>query len=166
MAVLDAQSASLKPGGNAEFCRGDYKQALIIFSACVQNSGHEPVYRLNRAATAFKLKMFTVAEDDSTHVVDFSGSIAKAYFRRGCARMCLGELDDAAEDFREAGRLQLGDANVEEETGKVERLKRLTEAEYKSCVLEQGDLADEPRMYVIYIVSLKCAFGCPPQPPG
>ena len=142
-AIQDAQSASLKLEGNAAFSRGDYKEAFIIYSACAQNSGHEPVYGLNRAAAALKLKLFMSAEEDSTHVLELSAPTAKAYFRRGYARRCLGRLDEAAEDFLSAGCLQPGDPSVEVEVGEVARLKKLTEAELKSWVAEQGALGVE-----------------------
>ncbi|KAJ7633481.1 hypothetical protein DFH06DRAFT_1222929 [Mycena polygramma] len=51
-AVADAKSRKLKEEGNDAFRKGDYMTAFVIYSVCMVQSGHEPLYPLNRAAVA------------------------------------------------------------------------------------------------------------------
>ncbi len=49
-AAADARSAEIKLEANEAFRKGDYKEAFVLYSLCCQQSGHEPLYPLNRAA--------------------------------------------------------------------------------------------------------------------
>ncbi|KAG6843153.1 hypothetical protein H0H93_002043, partial [Arthromyces matolae] len=101
-AAEDSKAASLKAEGNSAFKEGDYKQAFVIYSACMYLSPPEPLYALNRAAAGLKLRMFSTAEKDATMVLrDSSGkTLGKAYFRRAQAFKFLGKLDKALEDLQ------------------------------------------------------------------
>jgi len=63
-AVEDVKSASLKLKGNTAISRGEYKEAFVVYGACMELSPHEPVYYLNCSATGLKLKLFKHAEED------------------------------------------------------------------------------------------------------
>ncbi|KAF8058611.1 TPR-like protein [Lyophyllum atratum] len=136
-AALDARSAALKVEGNAAFAQGDYKRAYLVYSACARLSPHEPVYKLNRSAAALRLKVFVQAEQDADSALE-GGSAAKAYFRRGQARRCVGKIGEAAKDLLTALELQPGDAGIKAELAEVDRLGKLSAAELENWVKEQG----------------------------
>ncbi|KAJ7762492.1 TPR-like protein [Mycena metata] len=125
-AQADAKSAQLKIKGNEAFRDGDYKGAFIIYSACMQLSPHEPLYPLNRAAVALKLKMYeTAVEDASAALGKGNFNQAKALFRRGQASCFLGEWSKAEKDCEKALTLQPGDRLVVEQIAELKRLRGL-----------------------------------------
>ncbi|KAJ6507400.1 hypothetical protein C8R47DRAFT_93036 [Mycena vitilis] len=69
-AEQDAKSAQLKIKGNEAFKKGDYKTAYVLYSVCVIQSSHEPLYPLNRAAVALKLKLYKTAAKDASSAIN------------------------------------------------------------------------------------------------
>lgn len=136
------QAAALKLQGNAAFGRGEYKQAFIIYSACAKISEREPVFLLNRAAAALKLKLFKCAEEDANAAMG-STPMAKACYRRGQARKFMGMLEQAAGDLVNARRMQPSDNNIAMEIEELNKLKSLSGAEIESWVASQGALEVE-----------------------
>ncbi|KAG7092030.1 hypothetical protein E1B28_008411 [Marasmius oreades] len=51
-AEADAESAKIKENGNDAFRKGDFEDAFVAYSACIEISEHEPLYPLNRSAAA------------------------------------------------------------------------------------------------------------------
>ncbi|KAJ7162248.1 TPR-like protein [Mycena filopes] len=125
-AERDAKSAKLKEDGNAAFKNEDYKAAYVIYTACMAMSTHEPLYPLNRAAVALKLKMYATAVRDATEAMergDFKRP--KALFRRAQARSFLGDWVEADEDYTEALALQPGERNIIDGFEELKRLRSL-----------------------------------------
>ncbi|KAJ7019225.1 TPR-like protein [Mycena alexandri] len=138
-AQADAKSAQFKIMGNKAFRDGDYKRAFVIYSACMHLSPHEPLYPLNRAAVALKLKMYeTAVEDASMALGNGNFNRPKALFRRGQARCFLGELSKAEEDCEKALTLQPGDRVVVEQIAEVNRLRGLPADERDAWVSAQA----------------------------
>ena len=77
-----AQAASLKEQGNVAFTQGNFKEAFLIYSACVELSPPEPLYPLNRAAAGLKLRLYQEVEKDTGDALTSNSESAKAYFRR------------------------------------------------------------------------------------
>ncbi|KAJ7678696.1 hypothetical protein B0H17DRAFT_1206624 [Mycena rosella] len=81
-----AKSAEMKIQGNNAFRNGDYKTAFIIYTACGVLTPHEPLYCLNRAAIALKLKLYETAVKDASDAIERGNfNRVKAHFRRGQA---------------------------------------------------------------------------------
>ncbi|KAJ7467030.1 TPR-like protein [Mycena latifolia] len=106
---------------------GDYKNAFVIYTACILLTRHEPLYSLNRAAVALKLKLYTTAINDATLAID-KGDFqrAKAHFRRGQGWCFQGEWDKADEEYTTALILQPGDPNILHEFEELKRLRGLS----------------------------------------
>ncbi|KAJ7090914.1 TPR-like protein [Mycena belliarum] len=126
-AVADAKSAELKIQGNDAFKIGDYKAAFAVYTACIHLSSHEPLYSLNRAAVALKLKLYETAVQDASDAID-KGNFhrAKAHFRRGQAKCFLGDWNKAEEDYNQALKLQPGDRSIVEQIAELKRLRGLS----------------------------------------
>ncbi|KAJ7481663.1 TPR-like protein [Mycena latifolia] len=126
-AEADAKSAELKIQGNEAFRKGDYENAFVIYTACMSLSNHEPLYPLNRAAVALKLKLYETAVQDATIAIDIGDfQRAKAHFRRGQACCFLGKWDKADEEYTKASILQPGDPNIRREFEELKRLRGLS----------------------------------------
>ncbi|KAJ6572136.1 hypothetical protein B0H19DRAFT_1256046 [Mycena capillaripes] len=132
--------AKLKDKGNGAFKSGDMKTAFVIYTACMRLSPvPEPLYPLNRAAVALKLKLYTTAvEDASTAIFRGDFNRVKAYFRRGQGRLFLGAWNDAEEDFGKALELQPGDQMVLEQLAESKRLRGLSVGEQTAWISAQS----------------------------
>ncbi|KAJ7681003.1 hypothetical protein DFH06DRAFT_973948 [Mycena polygramma] len=144
-AQADAKSAELKIEGNNAFRTGDYKTAYVIYTTCSIQSPLEPLYPLNRAAVALKLKLYEAAVEDASHALDqVYCNRAKAHFRRGQAQYFLGKWDEAGADYAEALTLQPGDPSVIHGVAELNRLRNLPAEEQTTWILAQApvDLRD------------------------
>ncbi|KAJ7282571.1 TPR-like protein [Mycena rebaudengoi] len=140
-AEADAKSAKLKIEANEAFKAGDYKTAFVIYTACIQLSGHEPVYPLNRAAAALKLKLYESAVNDTSMAIEKGDfNTAKAYFRRGQARYFLGEWSNADSDYQNALALSPGDQSVLQAIEALKVLHRLGPDGQAAWLSKQGKL--------------------------
>ncbi|KAJ7933963.1 TPR-like protein [Mycena leptocephala] len=138
-AEADAKSAELKTKGNDAFKNGDYKTAYVIYTACMHLSGHEPLYPLNRAAVALKLKLYeTAVKDASAAIAKGDFNRAKAHFRRGQARCFLGEWTQAEEDYTDALALLPGDRSVVEQVVELKRLRDLPAEDQTAWISAQA----------------------------
>ncbi|KAJ7467028.1 TPR-like protein [Mycena latifolia] len=137
-AEADAKSAELKAQGNDAFKRGDYQAAFTVYTACIHLSGHEPLYSLNRAAVALKLKLYEMAVKDASDAIDKGNfNRAKAYFRRGQGSSFLGDWDKAEEDYKKALELQPGDRSIVEQITELNRLRGLSSDDQASWISAQ-----------------------------
>ncbi|KAF7305766.1 Serine/threonine protein phosphatase 5 [Mycena chlorophos] len=128
-AEADAKSAELKEQGNAAFKDGDYKRALVVYTACMTLSPHEPLYPLNRAAVGLRLKLYTTVIGDASEAIEREFRMAKAYFRRGQALHSLGEWSKAEADYAQALKLQPKDVLVLQQVNELKRLRALPSQE-------------------------------------
>ncbi|KZT19993.1 TPR-like protein, partial [Neolentinus lepideus HHB14362 ss-1] len=83
--------------GNAAFKSGDYPTAIGHYTSAIFADSKDPTFPLNRAATYLKLGKYVHAdaERDCTTVLNLSPKNAKAYFRRGQARVGLEKFAEA-----------------------------------------------------------------------
>lgn len=128
-AEADARSDKLKAVGNKAFKEGEYEKAFIVYCACAYQSAHEPLYRLNRAAAALKLGLYTKVFEDVQEAIDREYMVAKAHYRRAQANRALGRWAEAKRDLEVALRLAPGDPNVLSESAELERVVALPEAD-------------------------------------
>ncbi|KAJ7762483.1 TPR-like protein [Mycena metata] len=138
-AAAAERSENFKEEDNEAFKNGDYKTAYVIYTACMCLTHYEPLYPLNRAAAALKLKMYEKAVQDATSALDKGNyKRAKALFRRAQGRCFLGEWEKAEEDYTEALILQPEDRldGFEE----LKRLRSLPVDDQNTWISEQGPL--------------------------
>ncbi|KAK7001299.1 serine/threonine protein phosphatase 5 [Favolaschia claudopus] len=137
-AEADAKSAQLKSEGNDAFKAGDYQSAFVLYTACMHLSGHEPLYFLNRAAVALKLKLYKTAAEDAllaTKKGDYNA--AKAHFRRGQAKFFLGDWTEAEKEYQIALELQPGDPSILERVDELKKVQSLSADEQAAWIAAQ-----------------------------
>ncbi|KAJ8091163.1 hypothetical protein PM082_004139 [Marasmius tenuissimus] len=137
-AEADAKSAKLKDEANAAFRKGDFKDAFLMYSTCMEISQHEPLYRLNRAAAALQLKLYTTAVKDASSCVEDNHNVAKAYFRRSQALRYLGKLEEARRDLEKARSMQPKDATLNREEEILTNIESMSKDDLSAWVSEQG----------------------------
>ncbi|KAJ7762486.1 TPR-like protein [Mycena metata] len=132
------KSEKLKEEGNKAFKNGDYKTAYVIYSACTVLSVHEPLYFLNRAAVALKLKLYdNVVQDTSTAMQRGNFKVAKALFQRAQGRLHLGDRVKADEDYTKALELEPGEPNIVKAFDELKRLRSLPPKEQAAWISRQ-----------------------------
>ncbi|KAJ7141104.1 hypothetical protein C8R44DRAFT_762741 [Mycena epipterygia] len=140
-AETDAKSAELKIQGNEAFRNRDYKTAFVVYTACIFLSAHEPLYSLNRAAVALKLKLYKEAVEDASSAIEKGNfNLAKAHFRRGQARCFLGDWETAGEDCVKALALQPGDRNVTDQIAELKSLRGLSSDDQAAWISAQAKI--------------------------
>ena len=89
---------SLKAQGNAAFAGGRHAEAILCYTRAIELDGLNHVLYSNRAA-AFLARAgpgdALAAISDANASMRLSPGFAKAYHRKGCALMAIGELEDA-----------------------------------------------------------------------
>lgn len=81
-----------KEDGNLSFKRGDYQEAVDLYTAAHKSEPRLPIYLLNRAMAELKLNRWDEAEMDCTAVLRKHRTNAKALWRRAKARRSLAQL--------------------------------------------------------------------------
>jgi len=98
-----------KEKGNQAFKAGKYQDALTHYTAGIDadphNASNASLLYANRAAVYLKLKKYTEALADCNKSIELNENYAKAYLRRGEARMELGEYEEASRDFNRTHQL-------------------------------------------------------------
>ena len=95
------QAAEQKRLGNEAFKRKDLDGAIRCYSKAVDLDPAQALYLSNRAAAYLAQKDFEKAAADCTAALELEPGI-KAFARRGTARVALGDLTGAADDFQSA----------------------------------------------------------------
>ncbi|KAF5339252.1 hypothetical protein D9758_013321 [Tetrapyrgos nigripes] len=137
-AEADGKAAKLKDDANKAFREGNYKEAFVLYSTCMEISPQEPVYRLNRAAAALKLTMYETTIKDASSCLEDDYNIPKAYFRRSQARYSLGNLQEARQDLDKARAIQPADPILIREAEILSSLEAKSPEELPAWVAEQG----------------------------
>eukprot|EP00884_Botryococcus_braunii_P009460 jgi/Botrbrau1/18515/Bobra.0072s0090.1 len=103
---------ALKGEGNDAFKKGDYQQAVKLYSKALDLDPHYHVVRSNRAMALLKMERYEDAELDCDHVLIKEPNNVKALLRRAAAREALSRIGEAAEDFRSALEQQPNNAEA------------------------------------------------------
>uniref|UniRef100_A0A1I7RKR3 TPR_REGION domain-containing protein n=2 Tax=Bursaphelenchus xylophilus TaxID=6326 RepID=A0A1I7RKR3_BURXY len=107
----------LKEDGNKRFQRGEYQEAIDLYTEALQlqpeNALRIVLYR-NRAMVRLKIEDYEGAENDCDKVLELDGADSKALYRRALAREQLEKVGQAFKDAKEAARLQPGDKKIQE----------------------------------------------------
>ena len=118
-----------------------YSRAAKLAAAAVVSGGRgeregkelQVALGLNLAACQLKLGQVDHASSNCSRILELDPGNVKALYRRGMARMRLGDLDEAEEDLRQAGRREPGNTAVQRRLRELAQLKqqqsaRLTQA--------------------------------------
>ncbi|KAH7097680.1 hypothetical protein BKA62DRAFT_715600 [Auriculariales sp. MPI-PUGE-AT-0066] len=125
----EAIISNLKALGNDAFGREEWKKAYIAYEAGVRRTnGADPVFKLNRAAAALKLKLFDQALTDTQDVIYADFNVSKALFRRAQAQQLLGDWTSASRTIEIALGMVPTDEKVLAEKAEIERLMALDHA--------------------------------------
>lgn len=117
-----AASLSAKELGNAAFKAGDFPTSVGHYTSAILADPGNPTFYLNRAAAYLKLGKYKDAERDSSSTLSIQGDNVKALFRRGQARMSLGNFGGSQDDLWRALELEPNNPSVKEELQKVQAL--------------------------------------------
>lgn len=85
----------LKDEGNMAFKRKHYKDAVDIFTRCIELDGENPVYFSNRAAALLELGEYQEAVENGRECVRLNPQWAKGYVRLGIALLRQGKVESA-----------------------------------------------------------------------
>ncbi|KAF8903539.1 hypothetical protein CPB85DRAFT_1226437 [Mucidula mucida] len=136
-AAADARSAEIKLEANEAFRKGDYKEAFVLYSLCCQQSGHEPLYPLNRAAAGLKLNLYRQVIRDASHSIKRNFNLPKAFYRRAQAHRFLGDFDSAEADITQALFIEEDDPTLVKEMEELQRLQDLDTDEQEAWISKQ-----------------------------
>jgi len=98
-----------KEKGNADFKAGKNQSAIDHYTAGINadpyNKTLTSTLYANRAACYLKLKKYDEAVSDCNKAIELNDGYAKAYLRRGEARMGLEDYEEALRDFNRCDQL-------------------------------------------------------------
>jgi len=98
-----------KEKGNAAFKAARYDEAVKHYTTGIDldpyNKTIASTLYANRAACYLKLKKYAEAVGDCNKAIELNDGYAKAYLRRGEAKMEMGEYDEAVRDFNRTDQL-------------------------------------------------------------
>jgi serine/threonine-protein phosphatase 5 len=93
-----------KNKGNEFFKQHKYQEAVDCYTKAIDIQP-TAVYLSNRALNHIHLENYGSALEDAEHAIKIDPSFAKAYYRRGTARLALAKIKDALEDFQKVVQL-------------------------------------------------------------
>lgn len=102
-----------KKFGNEAFKEGKYEEALKCYLEAInQSSNPSAVYFSNASAAYSKLAQHAMAIEMASEALSRDPTQVKAYYRRGCNRLLLGELRLALADLKTCLRMAPLDPSV------------------------------------------------------
>jgi hypothetical protein len=100
--------------GNDSFKNGDYAQAVVHYTSCLQLDGSNHVAYANRSACFLKLGEHERALADAERCVKIEPGFVKGRFRIGLALHALGRFAEAAAALAEAETLDPKNAQIKD----------------------------------------------------
>ncbi|XP_059833491.1 RNA polymerase II-associated protein 3 isoform X2 [Hypanus sabinus] len=143
--------------GNDYFKQGKYLEAIECYTKGMTADGTNVLLPANRAMAFLKLEKkgsgldkavadwqrFAEAEADCSQAISLDNTYSKAFARRGTARLCLGKLKEAKEDFEMVLRLEPGNKQALTELGKINKELAL---QGDTLTKSLGEKDDGPRL--------------------
>ena len=100
--------------GNVSFKNGDYAQAVVHYTSCLQLDSNNHVAYANRSACFLKLGEHERALADAERCVKIEPGFVKGRFRIGLALHALGRFAEAAAALAEAETLDPKNAQIKD----------------------------------------------------
>ncbi|KAE8615743.1 hypothetical protein XENTR_v10008601 [Xenopus tropicalis] len=120
--TVDTEKALLeKEKGNNYFKSGQYDEAIECYTRGMDADPYNAVLPTNRASAFFRLKKYAVAESDCNLAIALNHNYAKAYARRGAARLALKDLQGAKEDYEKVLELDVNNFEAKNELRKINK---------------------------------------------
>ena len=92
-----------KQKGNEAFRSGENDEAYAFYSRSLALDDSSAVVYTNRAVLAIRMNKLETAVDDATRAIGLDPTYMKAYYRRGVARLKLGQTGDVSAMKHECG---------------------------------------------------------------
>ncbi|NP_001084525.1 RNA polymerase II-associated protein 3 [Xenopus laevis] len=141
--TVDTEKAlSEKEKGNNYFKSGKYDEAIECYTRGMDADPYNAILPTNRASAFFRLKKFAVAESDCNLAIALNRDYAKAYARRGAARLALKNLQGAKEDYEKVLELDANNFEAKNE------LRKINQELYSSASDVQENMATEAKITV------------------
>lgn len=102
----------LKQQGNEAFQRGDYHEAVRVFSLAIDADPTHHVLWSNRSAARASLREYGLALTDAEEAIRLAPSWAKGHGRKAAALAGMGDCEKAKEAYEEALRLEPGSVQM------------------------------------------------------
>ncbi|KAM4677899.1 RNA polymerase II-associated protein 3 isoform 1-T3 [Discoglossus pictus] len=140
-----------KEKGNNYFKMGKYDEAVACYTRGMNADPYNAVLPTNRASAFFRLKKYAVAESDCNLAIALNRNYAKAYARRGAARLALKNLQGAQEDYEKVLEL---DPNSFEAKNELKKIAQAFQApsgasqEKESPKTEKPDVSEEEKIRI------------------
>eukprot|EP00758_Cryptobia_borreli_P002023 Tbor_TRINITY_DN2715_c0_g1::TRINITY_DN2715_c0_g1_i1::g.15220::m.15220 len=149
-----ARAETAKEQGNEYFRRGEYKEAIRLYTKGIDVDPCGPIAHLmyaNRAMCYLKEDNLADAESDASNCIDLKRTYHKAYYRRALARRGLKKFADARKDLETVLALVPNDPDTTKELRAVTLLMRQEEQAKananaptrRKMVIEEVDEDDE-----------------------
>jgi len=144
--------------GNEEFRRGAFEAALENYATALQNLERLTFVECalssqlasNQAMCFLKLEKFQEAEERSSAALVADASNSKAVYRRGLARLKLGEPRAALEDLQKASRLEPQNVEIRQKLAEAKELvdaAPVNQAEVAICAATASVLGKDGGLY-------------------
>jgi len=114
--------------GNADFTKGNFKEAIVHFTNAIAEDATDHVFFSNRSACYSSTDQYEKALDDAKKCVELKPDWAKGYTRKGLAEFFLKMYDDAEKTYSVGLKLAPEDASLKEGLAKVKDAQRRASA--------------------------------------
>jgi STIP1 homology and U-box containing protein 1 len=88
-------SNKFKEEGNKQFIKGNYKEAIELYSKAIEKSPHVSIFYTNRALCCMKMNQWNMCIDDCKHAIEYDPRSVKAFFYMGQSLIELYNYDEA-----------------------------------------------------------------------
>lgn len=101
----------LKAKGNEALQKGDFENAVKLYTQCIEKDPKNYIFFSNRSAAYLALKNFEKSLEDAEETIKIKADWAKGYLRKGQALFYLKRLEEAS-SFTSKG-LELEPNNIQ-----------------------------------------------------
>lgn len=138
-----------KSQADAAYKRGNYEEAVELYTKALQQAPNDQRLWTNRAQTYFKLKRWNLIIDDCTEALRLDSLNLKALFRRGRAYQQLGNIQAARADLNHALTIDPTNQAVQEALIQLDQNKDVSTSAYQ--VLSNNCSVKKPKKTPIHI---------------
>ncbi|XP_071960806.1 RNA polymerase II-associated protein 3-like [Antedon mediterranea] len=133
-----------KEKGNDFFKKGQFDEAVLCYTRGMEADNTNAILPANRAMALLKLKRFEEAESDCSLALSLDCTYVKAVCRRASARLGLGKLSEAKQDFEQVLLLEPSNKLAKTELKKIGKLEKDEEDKHNSAPTNRIYAVDKP----------------------